>query len=87
MTKFCKDCKYFCPRYHSPPSCTNAVIGTDIVYGTQEWRECSQERLGSLNNRCGPEGKNFEPKKPLTPAPTTEYAKTRSYSWFKTFWK
>ena len=89
MTKFCKDCKHFCPRWQSPPSCTNAVIGTDIVYGTQEWRECSQERLESLNNRCGPEGKNFEPRKPLTEPPTSETIETikAGYQRFKTFWK
>lgn len=86
MTNFCKDCKYFCPGWDSPPSCVNAVTGTDVVYGTQEWRDCSQERSESLGNRCGPEGKNFEPKKPLTKPPTSETIKA-GYQRFKTFWK
>jgi len=85
MTKFCKDCKYFIQRFRSPPSCIKAIVGVDVVYGNEEWRECSNERLD--HNPCGPDGKNFEPKKPLTPPPTTEKIKTRSYEWFKTFWK
>lgn len=85
MTKFCKDCKYFCPRWNAPPSCMNAVTGVDLVHGSLQWRECAQERMD--HNPCGSAGTLFEPKKPLTPPPTTERIKTRSYEWSKTFWK
>lgn len=84
MTKFCKDCKHKVSTFTNP-KCKLEITEVNYVYGFENYLKCSQARMeyGS----CGPEGKNFESKKPLTPLLTTEYVKTRSYSWFKTFWK
>ena len=84
MTKFCKDCKHKVFAFTNP-QCKLEGVDVNLVYGFQNYLECSQARM--KYSSCGPEGKNFEPKKPLTPLLTTEYVKTRSYSWFKTFWK
>lgn len=84
MTKFCKDCKHKVSTFTNP-ECKLEVTEVNYVYGFENYLKCSQTRMP--HGSCGPEGKNFEPKKPLTPLLTTEYVKTRSYSWFKTFWK
>ena len=86
MTKFCKDCKHYSQRFLAgKPVCMLVTEEVNLVYGYKLYQECSAARLAY--NSCGPEGKNFEPKKPLTPPPTSETIKTRSYDWFKTFWK
>lgn len=86
MTKFCKDCKHKVFAFTNP-ECKLEVVDVNLVYGFQNYLECSQARMeyGS----CGPEGKNFEPKKPLTEPPTSETIETikAGYQRFKTFWK
>ena len=85
MTKFCKDCKYYKRILGEPSSCLNKVAYISVVEGWVSYAYCLQER-GVLES-CGPEGRNFEPKKPLTPHPTSETIRARCYDWFKTFWK
>ena len=83
MTKFCKDCKHKVSTFTNP-ECKLEVTEVNYVYGFENHLECSQARL--KYSSCGPEGKNFEPKKPLTNPPTFETIKS-SYQRFKTFWK
>ena len=56
-----------------------------MVTGEYYFQYCHDMR--SSFGMCKSEGVFFEPKKQLTPPPTSETIKTRSYDWFKTFWK
>lgn len=84
MTKFCKDCKYY-NSFPDAPYCSHELSKgkPDMVSGVYFYKTCGSMRV----LRCGEKAQYFEPKKQLTPPPTSETIKTRSYDWFKTFWK
>ncbi len=84
MTKFCKDCKYYTCSNFDHPRC-NSQSQPNMVTGEYYFQYCHDMR--SSFGMCKSEGVFFEPKKQLTPPPTSETIKTRSYDWFKTFWK
>ena len=87
MTKFCKDCKYYTCSNFDNPRCSNANSQSQPNMVTGEYYSQYCHDMRSSFGMCKSEAIFFEPKKPLTPPPRTEYVKTRSYSWFKTFWK
>ena len=89
MTKFCKDCKYYKDhRGYAAAVClhTSSQTSPILVTGEFYYSSCKDQRR-TIAGCCTEQAIFFEPKKPLTPPPTTEYVKTRSSSWFKTFWR
>lgn len=73
--KFCKDCAHCRPyvlpngdKDYSAARCDWAYTHTDLVTGEKVYRFCAIEREKPWNNdeRCGPEGLNFEPIPSLT---------------------
>jgi len=86
MTKFCKDCKYY-KDHRGYPLClhTSSQTPPNLVTGDFYYSSCNDMRFAF--GRCTEQAIFFEPKKPLTPPPTTEYVKTRSSNWFTIFWE
>lgn len=68
MTVICKNCKYYkrdIPFIFSSKfaKCTNPdITDADLVNGKKTYSYCSIERKNYSVNKCGPEGKLFEPK-------------------------
>lgn len=87
MTKFCKDCKHY-KDHRGYPLClhTSGQTHPNLVTGDFYYSSCKDHRR-AIAGCCTEQAIFFEPKKPLTPPPTSETIKTRSYDWFKTFWK
>jgi len=86
MTKFCKDCKYYkCSNFDHPRCCNDNSLQPNLVSGEYYFQYCHDMRSGI--GMCKSEAIFFEPKKPLTPPPTSETIRARCYNWFKTFWK
>ncbi len=67
--KLCKDCRWFNVRgikHTRDAQCGFRVLTTSPVDGTKVYPFCDYERdTGyTYGDKCGPEGKNWEEKKP-----------------------
>lgn len=70
--KFCKDCKHYkAPgKYLTHHRCHSPENEVDPVTGEPEATLCTYTRI--VEDRCGPDGKWWEPKCPLPP-PNRDY--------------
>lgn len=57
--KICRNCKF-----ESHGTCYHPCLGIDVVSGSQKSDYCIMRRSG-LDQRCGPEGKQFEPRETI----------------------
>lgn len=60
--KFCRDCSHYVTKPYPPHNLCERNFSTDMVTGEKNLAVCAFER--SVKERCGPEAKHFEPKKP-----------------------